>query len=241
MTSDDDSTPLRSVAPPPRGPFWLVHRGGGWLPRQAAGAATRAHAPWLRRRAGKTLARWPAPRPLCLGSGAAPLPGWLNVDLTGAADVHLDLRFGIPLPDGSVERVYSEHVIEHFSLDEGRALFRECRRLLSRDGVLRLATPDLAALLRVYGDRPWQHPPENPQWPELAEVDSAVQFLNCSFHNWGHQYLYDFDELERRLAQAGFVDVRRCDLGQSDHGDLRGLETRRESDLIVEARVARGR
>ena len=182
------------------------------------------------------LAEWPPPRKLCLGSGAAPIEGWMNVDLAGGADVRLDLRFGLPLPDGSVERIYSEHAIEHFTLEEGQSLLRECRRVLRPGGVLRVATPDLSAVFRAYEQASWQRQ-SHPHWPDLDQIDSAVRFVNCAFHSWGHQYLYDFDELARRLRAAGFSTIRRCVIGESEHADLRLLETRPESDLIVEATV----
>ena len=41
----------------------------------------------------------------------------------------------------------------------------------------------------------------------------------------GHQYLYDFEELALRLREAGFGDVRRLPLGESDDPALRDLET----------------
>jgi predicted SAM-dependent methyltransferase len=228
------SGPLRRAEPPQTSWLSLVQRGSIWLGRRAGRAASAAHARWLRGRARERLASHPEPRRLCFGSGAAPIPGWLNLDLAAGADVRLDLRFGVPLPDRSVERIYSEHVIEHFTLEEGLTILRECHRLLTATGVLRLATPDLSGLIRLYGEARWR-PEGNRHWPELGNVDTAVHLVNCAFHNWGHRYLYDFDELERRLREAGFARVRRCQIGESAHADLRGLETRAESDLVVEA------
>ena len=59
--------------------------------------------------------------------------------------------------------------------------------------------------------------------------------LNTAFHAWGHRYLYDFDDLETRLRAAGFAEVKRCTIGDSDHTELANLETRLDSSLIVEA------
>ena len=170
---------------------------------------------------------------LCLGSGSAPIAGWTNVDISPPADVLLDLRFGLPLPDASVARIYSEHLIEHLDLEAGLVLLRECRRVLAEDGVLRFATPDLAALVDEYRggweDQDWVN------WPEYRWIDSGVRMLNASMRLWGHQYLYDYDELAMRLRAAGFTRVVRCSIGDSEHEDLQGLETRLDSRLIIEA------
>jgi hypothetical protein len=53
---------------------------------------------------------------------------------------------------------------------------------------------------------------------------------------WGHRYLYDFEELRLRLDAAGFDDIRRMSIGASDDAALRHLETRADSRLVVEAR-----
>ena len=74
------------------------------------------------------------------------------------------------------------------------------------------------------------------RWPGHEWIDSATGMLNQAFHGWGHQFLYDAAELERRLRAAGFAEVRRCTIGESEHPALAGLETRLDSKLILEAR-----
>ena len=201
--------------------------------RSAAAAGLLRRLGWWRAVARGRIARAPRPLRLCLGSGAAPIPGFVNVDMESGADVRLDLRFALPVPDGSVELIYSEHVIEHLDLEDGLSLLRECRRVLVRDGVLRVATPDLDAVVRAYqGDwrgQDWVN------WPGHEWIDSPARMINQSFHGWGHRHLYDHAELTLRLAQAGFGETRRCALGQSSTPGLAGLETRADSLLVVEA------
>jgi predicted SAM-dependent methyltransferase len=204
--------------------------------RLASGAGrgcVRARAAWLRRVARATIRRTRPPWLLSLGSGGAPLPGWTNVDLAGLPDLRLDLRGPLPWPDASVRLIHSEHFLEHVPLAAARALLRECRRVLRDDGVLRIAMPDLAALVRAYlGD--WRAQP----WvarPEHAFLDTPARMLNLAFYGWGHCHLYDEAELELRLREAGFAAVERCRLGASAHPELRGLETRADSLLVLEA------
>ena len=48
-------------------------------------------------------------------------------------------------------------------------------------------------------------------------------------------YRNDRAEIELRLHEAGFTTTRRCEIGRSVRDALRGLETRADSTLIVEA------
>lgn len=187
----------------------------------------------LRRRAKAQLASLQRPYRLCLGSGRAPIEGWTNVDYYFPADVQLDLRYGIPVPDGSVELIYSEHLIEHLPLEANLSLFKECRRILANNGRMRTATPDLVELVRDYRTDWRRHDWVN--WDEYAWVDSGTRMLNVAVREWGHVYLWDIEELAQRLEAAGFVGIRRFAIGESETKALRGLETRADSKLIVEA------
>lgn len=186
---------------------------------------------WFRRR---TLSRFP-PRgnKLHLGSGTVRLEGWINIDLETKADLNLDLRRGLPFADGAARLVYNEHVIEHITVEEGRRCLADWFRVLEPGGVLRVATPDLAYVVERY-----QHDWKDQAWlqlPEYAFIRSRAEMMNVAFRWWGHQYLYDGEELERRLREAGFGTVRRCGYGESPVPELAGLETRPDSKLIMEA------
>lgn len=172
---------------------------------------------------------------LHLGCGSVRLPGWCNVDIgwRTAADVHWNLRYGLPLPAGCATRIYSEHFFEHIPLASARRLLRDCRRVLQPDGVLRIAMPDLERVVHNYLND-WRDV-EVLKDPAYRFIDSPAHYINFVFRAWGHRYLYDFADLERRLLDAGFSRVARCTHGSSGHHDLRDMERRAESLLIVEA------
>jgi len=170
---------------------------------------------------------------LHLGSGTIRLAGWVNIDLeTPQADLHRDITKALPFPSGSAAYIYHEHVMEHITVDEAMIGLRDWRRLLEPGGVLRIATPDLDYLVERFGgdwkDQEWL------RLPEYAFIETRAEMMNVAFRWWGHQYLYNFEELERRMAETGFEDVVRCELGRSAHSALTGLETRPDSMLIVE-------
>ncbi|MFI5207904.1 MAG: class I SAM-dependent methyltransferase [Gemmatimonadales bacterium] len=170
---------------------------------------------------------------LHLGCGTVRLEGWVNVDIeTSQADLTLDITRGLPLPDGAARLIYHEHVMEHITVDEAKACLRDWFRLLEPGGVLRIATPDLAYVVERYrGD--WR----DQAWlklPEYAFIRTRAEMLNTSLRWWGHQYLYDEEELRRRMNDAGFATIRRCALGESPVAELARLETREDSQLILE-------
>lgn len=58
--------------------------------------------------------------------------------------------------------------------------------------------------------------------------------MNIAFREWGHKWLYDKEELARRIDELGFKNYVFCEQHKSMHAPLNNLETRKESTLIVE-------
>ncbi len=172
---------------------------------------------------------------LHLGCGSNHFDGWLEVDLErkNRPDIVHDLRLGLPSHRSTFRFIYSEHLFEHLLLDDAQRLMRDCVAVLQSGGVMRVAMPDLESLVRYY----------NGEWREQAwihdhgygHMSSAAEMLNTAMRDWGHLYLYDFRDLEQRLRGAGFARVDRCAWGQSERPELRDLETREDSRLVVEA------
>lgn len=211
----------------------------------------------LRRRAGATLTefarsplgrRWQvrrlrslaaksAPVRLHLGCGPRLLPGWVNIDYVWGADVILDLRRPIPLPDASVDFIFSEDFLEHVSFQAGKRLLGECARVLKPGGLLRLATPDLTGLVRAYLDRSER----SLAWyrQQFGGVTTYAQMLNTGMRAWGHQFLYDEEALRAVLEPLG-LHVERMRFGVSADPELGHLEYRDSAEgaqsMYIEAR-----
>ena len=187
------------------------------------------------------------PRPrLHLGCGSRMLEGWLNTDLQPRLhqSVFLDAQRPLPFPDATFHRVYSEHMIEHLDLGDGGRLLAELARVLCPGGRIRIATPDLDRLLGLFV-APERWTDDQRRYVELIVerhvpgVDptgaSPVFVLNNNVREWGHRFLYDEELLRTALTDAGFVDITRHELQESDEPDFVGLanESRMPPGLVA--------
>ena len=201
-----------------------------WLARTSFGRARSA-------RQLQRLVAAGSPVRIHLGCGPRLLPGWINIDYILGADVLLDLRQPLPLPDASVDYVYSEDFLEHLPFQAGKKLVAECARVLRAGGVIRLATPDLTGLARAYLERSerslaWYH-------KQFGGITTYAQMFNAGMRAWGHQFLYDEEALRSVLEPLG-LEVSRVSYNESSDPELRGLEYRDTAEgaqsMYVEAR-----
>ncbi len=175
---------------------------------------------------------------LNLGCGTDYKDGWVNIDNNSdnnitKLDLDWDLRNPLPYKDNSVDFIYNEHFIEHLTVEEGQTLITDAMRVLKPGGVLRIATPNLATVVERYRSVSIEDDPVIKRF-SLDFIKTKGERINVEFRNWGHQWLYDLEELERRLREVGCQNIVSAEIGKSQHSDLRDLETREESDLIVE-------
>jgi predicted SAM-dependent methyltransferase len=151
-----------------------------------------------------------------LGSGGRGLPGWINIDArTGHADqtIAFDVRRRLPFADGSVTRLFAEHVIEHLDFrGDIPGVLSEFHRILRPGGVARIIVPDAERFLKAYAQRSrdgfaalgW----DLDQLPH--DIYTPMHIVNHTFHQGGeHQFGWDFETLQWALRQAGFAEIER--------------------------------
>jgi len=87
-----------------------------------------------------------------LGCGSVWHSDWINLDVRPlSSEIQAwNVENGLPFDDGSVDGCYASHLLEHLPMEEARRLLRECLRVLRSGGVVRLAVPDLEAIVREY-------------------------------------------------------------------------------------------
>lgn len=87
-----------------------------------------------------------------LGCGNHFHEDWVNVDflVTGKDVIAHNLNQGIPFQDNYFDVVYHSHVLEHFAKKDAGAFLSECYRVLKKDGIIRVAVPDLEQIINEY-------------------------------------------------------------------------------------------
>jgi predicted SAM-dependent methyltransferase len=169
---------------------------------------------------------------LHLACGNRILPGWANIDLeSGANVVRWDLTRGLPIRSESIDLIFCEHFIEHISLGEAEALLSECWRSLRPGGILRISTPNLDRLIEDYLSG------ETSEWHDVGWTPATrCQMLNEGLRLWGHQFVYNEEELRRLLNETGFLQIRSERWHQSTVPELANLESRPfHGEIILEA------
>jgi predicted SAM-dependent methyltransferase len=135
------------------------------------------------------------------------LPGWVNVDanaFTGKCDIWADLRNPLPFRDGTVEAMYSHHVIEH--LPDLVAHFADAYRCLQPGGVYRVGGPNGDSAIRKFIDN------DSGWFIDFPDTRSSIggKFENFIFCRREHLTILTYSYLEEIMTSVGFVNLRPC-------------------------------
>lgn len=182
---------------------------------------------------------------LDVGCGPNSKPENINLDYgwTTKIDICADITKGIPLPDGHVRGIFSEHCLEHVDLHGALRALREFYRVLQPGGAVRIVVPDLAIYVREYAKSRAGQPFEMPYADGLPgspwSIDGIVtpaQSVNQIMHAHGHRFIYDCETLSAMLGKVGFVDIEEQQFGTGRVRDLiLDNEWRAVESLYIEA------
>ena len=127
---------------------------------------------------------------LNIGSGAWQCDGWTNLDYPTEwykkaqiqnAFIPYDIRSDdIPFSDNSVDRIYCCHVIEHIENTHILKMFSECFRILKKNGIMRITTPD-------------------------AEFLYTVSKYNTGYWNWRHDWVKRFCNNQHAIRNVDYL------------------------------------
>lgn len=188
-----------------------------------------ANTPLAIARARKAFSRAGRPFRLEIG-GLHRRDGWVITNVNAVTRNYLDATSEWPIEDGAVSRVYADNVIEHVPLRAGRTLLAEAYRCLQPGGVIRLVTPDVGKHVDMYlaGEVSVQSDVAASYRSLGLTVEHAVDLVRIPIGSFGHHagYVYDFDTLKIELEQTGFMNVVHCEINESAHDDLVGIDRR---------------
>jgi predicted SAM-dependent methyltransferase len=183
------------------------------------------------------LARWPIVISLLrtiglIDQGNAKFAGFCRA----RAIRYADATSRIPHPDGSVDVIYSSHMIEHLDRREARRFLRECRRALKPEGILRIAVPDLRISVSDYVTKGNAEVLLDHLQLALDKPRGVIGILrNALVGDRNHHWLYDGPSLKRLIEESGFDRVEILQPGRTSidqPGDLDLFERAGESAYV---------
>jgi len=173
-----------------------------------------------------------------LGSGYAPTPGFLHVDINPNA-TSVDLvapAYPLPFENESVDELRAVDVLEHISYRDTRAVLVEWARVLRPGGMLYVQVPDAGEIMSWFSFHPARLleriPDELPQtpisgvaWRLLGGHMDGQSVRDGDDFRWNAHYaLFTRVSLEHGLRSAGFV-VKKCET--NGHPNLMCWATRK--------------
>ena len=153
-------------------------------------------------------------RKIQLGAGGSTDPNYINTDFyqSQTADMILDITKEMPFDDSTIEEFWSNHVLEHLTLDQIDILFKEIYRCLKPGHKFISVLPDFekAALQFIKGEN-------------LYNATGSI--WGCATLGWqpkeAHIHMYGWTKrsLENRLKQHGFKVIE-CKQSGNDITEL---------------------
>jgi len=153
-----------------------------------------------------------------------------------------DICKGLSLPDSCADAMYCSHTLEHLALEDLRIALRHTFRILKPGGVFRFVLPDLRRLAREYVES--KDPNASLVFMEASVLGKnkrprgLIGVLRTLIGNSSHLWMWDFESLSVELAKAGFVDIRRAEIGDSKLPEFKDVEAldRWKGELGMECR-----
>lgn len=126
-----------------------------------------------------------------------------------------------------MDYIYCSHVLEHFEKYETLNILKECRRVLKKNGVMRIVLPDLGKMIKSYkGAEEFNR--------EFFGYEKDVRSMAKMFIR-GHQWMYDEGSFLKILKMV-FGDVSKTSFRKGRVPDLKklDLEIHRDHSFYVE-------
>lgn len=179
-----------------------------------------------------------------LNVGASPIwhkDGWCTLDHKLREESEYSIlgdASSIPLDDSSCETIFNSHMIEHIPHVKLESILVEFNRVLEKDGILRILTPDLKKVAKAYVETDKEFFKRAKQEDESIRTDLGYGGMFMNFivspgqdtallnrqltefiSGYAHVYLYDFPMLEILLKRCGFYSIRHKDFCCSEYPD----------------------
>ncbi len=134
---------------------------------------------------------------LNIGCGDSTKKGEVGLDIRKMISVNIiaDAHM-LPFKDESFNRIFSSHLIEHFSHQEITKVFVEWVRVLKRDCIIEIRCPDLRARALLFF--------LNPTWSNIKNIYGREEYSE-DYHKCG----FYFQLLKSLLESCGISNIKR--------------------------------
>lgn len=122
-------------------------------------------------------------------------------------DVVWDVTKSLPVADGSLKGIFTEHMLEHLPLQETYKVLERCRRALQPGGTIRVVVPNLSVYVDGYRERK-ALPYADTDAIFDGECYTPAMSVNRIMRLHGHQFIYDFETMRALLERSGFHEIR---------------------------------
>jgi len=144
----------------------------------------------------------------------------------------------IPVPDDSVDVLYTSHMLEHLDRNEAALFFNQAKRVLKRGGILRIAIPDLRMIIDSYNVDGDADKFVNATLLSIPKPQGLFQRIKATvIGGRHHHWMYDVNSLTKLIRENGFDKISALAAGQTGIADAGGLDLyeRHEESIYVEA------
>ncbi len=181
-----------------------------------------------------------------LNVGASPIwakEGWYTLDHKIREKSETSIlgdASNIPLEDYSCGTIFNSHMFEHIPHVKLENILIEFNRVLVKDGILRILTPDLKKIAKAYVDKNDDFFKKAKLEDESIRTDLGYGGMFMNFvvspgqdtalfnrqltefiSGYAHIYLYDFEMLEILLKRCGFYSIYQKEFCDSEYPDYK--------------------
>jgi len=144
-----------------------------------------------------------------------------------------DIIKGLPVAPNTAKAVYASHILEHLSYNDCMVALNNTFGILEPEGTFRLVVPDLEARAKQYlsavSDSDSEAANNFCKSTLLGQIDrphSLIGKIRSALGNSHHLWMWDERSMKRALDETGFVNIRRCCIGDAKDRAFEDVEVR---------------
>lgn len=137
---------------------------------------------------------------LHLGCGKLLISDFINIDISGNADMNFDIKNLDIFTDNSIDEIYICHCLEHLSRKEVLCTLLEYKRVLKNGGILRISVPDLDSIISLVKEN-----------SDNIHIVTGLLYGGQKNEYDYHKTGYNFDTLSNILIDIGFDNIQKYD------------------------------